>query len=386
MLKDNKEMKKSSATELAAKDEALKIASSLTAQCAELKRVGEQRAAELEAAKKKEAEMTAQLEGLKTHTAEVEKRAADSAAAPKEADKAVVQLTADLQAVRDELAKAKASHSEALTSLQEKLEKSEGSILEKTSELSKLVAEKDLIAIKADEAEASRVALAGNLEAFRKETKDARAQILGLKHDLVAAEKALADAKEAAAKKATAMTAEMQEVEAALGTKRSDFDATKANLAATTTAYSALSAQHNQLKAKTDLLTQQLEAEVQQTQERKLKVRAYVDNLNLEKKEMETVKQGLVEQLGAAGARISALEAQLLVEEQKLKREEQHVATTKQTAFLEQEQLQQEHAARLEAQEGFLIAQKKETARLQGLLDEHARATAEEVRSLIFVC
>jgi chromosome segregation ATPase len=330
--------------------------------------------------------MTAQLEGLKTHTAEVEKRAADSAAAPKEADKAVVQLTADLQAVRDELAKAKASHSEALTSLQEKLEKSEGSILEKTSELSKLVAEKDLIAIKADEAEASRVALAGNLEAFRKETKDARAQILGLKHDLVAAEKALADAKEAAAKKATAMTAEMQEVEAALGTKRSDFDATKANLAATTTAYSALSAQHNQLKAKTDLLTQQLEAEVQQTQERKLKVRAYVDNLNLEKKEMETVKQGLVEQLGAAGARISALEAQLLVEEQKLKREEQHVATTKQTAFLEQEQLQQEHAARLEAQEGFLIAQKKETARLQGLLDEHARATAEEVRSLIFVC
>jgi chromosome segregation ATPase len=386
MLKDNKEMKKSSATELAAKDEALKIASSLTAQCAELKRVGEQRAAELEAAKKKEAEMTAQLEGLKTHTAEVEKRAADSAAAPKEADKAVVQLTADLQAVRDELAKAKASHAEALTSLQEKLEKSEGSILEKTSELSKLVAEKDLIAIKADEAEASRVALAGNLEAFRKETKDARAQILGLKHDLVAAEKALADAKEAAAKKATAMTAEMQEVEAALGTKRSDFDATKANLAATTTAYSALSAQHNQLKAKTDLLTQQLEAEVQQTQERKLKVRAYVDNLNLEKKEMETVKQGLVEQLGAAGARISALEAQLLVEEQKLKREEQHVATTKQTAFLEQEQLQQEHAARLEAQEGFLIAQKKETARLQGLLDEHARATAEEVRSLIFVC
>jgi chromosome segregation ATPase len=386
MLKDNKEMKKSSATELAAKDEALKIASSLTAQCAELKRVGEQRAAELEAAKKKEAEMTAQLEGLKTHTAEVEKCAADSAAAPKEADKAVVQLTADLQAVRDELAKAKASHAEALTSLQEKLEKSEGSILEKTSELSKLVAEKDLIAIKADEAEASRVALAGNLEAFRKETKDARAQILGLKHDLVAAEKALADAKEAAAKKATAMTAEMQEVEAALGTKRSDFDATKANLAATTTAYSALSAQHNQLKAKTDLLTQQLEAEVQQTQERKLKVRAYVDNLNLEKKEMETVKQGLVEQLGAAGARISALEAQLLVEEQKLKREEQHVATTKQTAFLEQEQLQQEHAARLEAQEGFLIAQKKETARLQGLLDEHARATAEEVRSLIFFC
>jgi chromosome segregation ATPase len=383
MLKDNKEMKKSSATELAAKDEALKIASSLTAQCAELKRVGEQRAAELEAAKKKEAEMTAQLEGLKTHTAEVEKRAADSAAAPKEADKAVVQLTADLQAVRDELAKAKASHAEALTSLQEKLEKSEGSILENTSELSKLVAEKDLIAI---EAEASRVALAGNLEAFRKETKDARAQILGLKHDLVAAEKALADAKEAAAKKATAMTAEMQEVEAALGTKRSDFDATKANLAATTTAYSALSAQHNQLKAKTDLLTQQLEAEVQQTQERKLKVRAYVDNLNLEKKEMETVKQGLVEQLGAALARISALEAQLLVEEQKLKREEQHVATTKQTAFLEQEQLQQEHAARLEAQEGFLIAQKKETARLQGLLDEHARATAEEVRSLIFVC
>jgi chromosome segregation ATPase len=385
MLKDNKEMKKSSATELAAKDEALKSASSLTAQCAELERVGEQRAAELEAAKKKEAEMIAQLEGLKTHTAEVEKRAADSAAAPKEADKAVVQLTADLQAVRDELAKAKACHAEALTSLQEKLGKSEGSVLEKTSELSKLIAEKDLIAIKADEAEASRVALAGTLETFRKETKDARAQILGLKHDLVAAEKALADAIEAAAKKATAMTAEMQEVEAALGTKRSDFDATKANLAATTTAYSALSAQHNQLKAKTDLLTQQLEAEVQQTQERKLKVRAYVDNLNVEKKEMENVKQGLVEQLGAAGARISALEAQLLVEEQKLKREEQHVATTKQTAFLEQEQLQQEHAARLEAQEGFLIAQKQETARLQGLLDEHARATAEEVRSLIFV-
>lgn len=373
-------MKKASAAELAAKEEDLKSStSSLTAQCAELKRVGEQNVAELEAARKKEAEMTAQIESLKTHTADVEKRAADSAAAPKEADKAVIQLTADLQAVRDELVKAKASHAEALTSLQQQLGKSESSILEHTSELSKLAAEKDLTATKAEAAEASRVALAGTLETCRKELEDSRAQIQALKRDLVASEKALVDAKEVAAKKANAMSAEMQAVEAALGSKRSDFDATKANLAATTTAYSALSAQHNQLKAKTDLLTQQLEAEVQQTQERKLKVRAYVDNLNVEKKEMETVKQGIVDQLSAAGARISALEAQLLVEEQKLKREEQHVATTKQTAFLEQEQLQQEHAMRLEAQEGLLVVQKKETARLQGLLDEHARATAEEV-------
>jgi chromosome segregation ATPase len=380
ILKDNKDMKKASAAELAAKEEALKSStSSLTAQCAELKRVGEQKVAELEVARKKEAEMTAQIESLKTHTADVEKRAADSAAAPKEADKAVIQLTADLQAVRDELVKVKASHAEALTSLQQQLGKSESSILEHTSELSKLAAEKDLTATKAEAEEASRVALAGTLETCKKELEDSRAQIQTLKRDLVASEKALVDAKEVAAKKANAMSGEMQAVEAALGSKRSDFDAMKANLAATTTAYSALSAQHNQLKAKTDLLTQQLEAEVQQTQERKLKVRAYVDNLNVEKKEMETVKQGIVDQLSAAGARISALEAQLLVEEQKLKREEQHVATTKQTAFLEQEQLQQEHAMRLEAQEGLLVVQKKETARLQGLLDEHARATAEEV-------
>lgn len=377
---------KSSADELAAKVEEIESSTSvLTAQCAELKRVGDERAAELEAARKKEGELTAQMEGLSAHSAELEQRAVDSAAAPKEADESVAKLTAEVQDVREDLARAKAGHAVALTSLQQELAKSESSIVEKTSELAKLAAQKDLIAAKADETEAGRLALAATLENCKKDLQDTSAQIQVLRQNLAASEKALVDAKEVASRKASAMSVDMQAVEAALGSKKSDFDAAKANLAATTTAYSALSAQHNQLKVKADLLTQQLEAEVQQTQERKLKVRAYVDNLNVEKKEMETVKQGIVEQLSAAGARISALEAQLLVEEQKLKREEQHVATTKQAAFLEQEQLQQEHAMRLAAQEALLVTQKQETARLQGLLDEHARATAEEVRLFLFI-
>lgn len=194
-------------------------------------------------------------------------------------------------------------------------------------------------------------------------------------------EKNLKECKEASTEKISKLNGEIQKLESALGSKKSDLDATKANLAATTTAYSALSAQHNQLKIKTDQLTQQLEAEVSQTQERKQKVRAYVDNLNVEKRDMEAVKQGLIDQLFASKSKITQLENQIVSEEMKLKKEEMRFNTAKQMAVVELEQEQQDYATKVEAQEALFALQVQETQRLQGLLDEHARATAEEVRT-----
>jgi hypothetical protein len=49
------------------------------------------------------------------------------------------------------------------------------------------------------------------------------------------------------------------------------------------------------------------------------------------------------------------------------------------TALAEAERVQQDHAMQLSQERTVLAAQGVETKRLQGLLDEHARATAEEV-------
>jgi hypothetical protein len=50
------------------------------------------------------------------------------------------------------------------------------------------------------------------------------------------------------------------------------------------------------------------------------------------------------------------------------------------TALAEAERVEQDHAMQLSQERTVLAAQLVETKRLQGLLDEHARATAEEVR------
>jgi hypothetical protein len=50
------------------------------------------------------------------------------------------------------------------------------------------------------------------------------------------------------------------------------------------------------------------------------------------------------------------------------------------TATAEAERVQQDHTMQLVQERAVLAAQVVETKRLQGLLDEHARATAEEVR------
>ena len=186
--------------------------------------------------------------------------------------------------------------------------------------------------------------------------------------------------KEGSIQKISDFSVEIQKLESSVASKKSDLDATRANLAATTTAYSALSAQHNQLKLKADQLTQQLEAEINLTQDRKAKVRAYVDNLNAEKREMEVVRQGLSEELLVSGSKISTLESQIEAEEMKLKREEIRFNSARQMAIVELEQQQQEFNLKFEAQEHQFNMQVVETQRLQGLLDEHARATAEEVR------
>jgi hypothetical protein len=50
------------------------------------------------------------------------------------------------------------------------------------------------------------------------------------------------------------------------------------------------------------------------------------------------------------------------------------------TATAEAERVQQDHTMQLVQERAVLAAQVLETKRLQGLLDEHARATAEEVQ------
>jgi hypothetical protein len=56
-----------------------------------------------------------------------------------------------------------------------------------------------------------------------------------------------------------------------------------------------------------DSLTQQLESEIAQTQDRKLKVRAYVDNLNIEKKEIDGLRIKALEELEVQCLHISKL-------------------------------------------------------------------------------
>ena len=336
---------------------------------------------------------------------QVAKLTAQSLSGPKEAEASVAVMTAALEKVKAESIALKSSHENKVKELESTLAQMQSKLLEANQQivtaaekLSNLTTQHGT-EIKQLEIEHSRKLTEQDQhdditkKDFEGRTQEQILVQVNLEKQLIIAEeklkssagnqtsleKSMKELKESSEEKISKLNGEIQKLESALGGKKADLDSTKANLAATTTAYSALSAQHNQLKIKTDNLTQQLEAEVSQTQERKQKVRAYVDNLNVEKREMEVTKQGLLDQLAAAGAKASQLESQIAAEEMKLKKEEIRFNTARQMAAVELEQQQQDHVSKLEAQEGLFVLQVNETKRLQGLLDEHARATAEEV-------
>jgi hypothetical protein len=262
-----------------------------------------------------------------------------------------------------------------------------GLIQERETESSVSRFEQEIVVIK----EERRLALVGESEKLSLLAVDhvnamsnMELQVESCERNLIGSEKKLKDAlseAQSTSQRITHQKDEIQKLGNELGTKKSDLDATKANLAATTTAYSALSAQHSQLKMKVDHLTQQLESEVIQTQERKLKVRAYVDGINSEKREIEGSKLKLIEEMTALSARVTLLESQVRTEELKVQREESRFQAAKESSLLALEQQQQEHENQLEIQKGLEKLQKQETDRLQGLLDEHFRATAEEVQA-----
>ena len=368
----------------------------------------------------KESEVKSLAEQLKESRKELEqakhgfaeqlaKLTAESVTAPKEAEASALAMTAALGKAKAESAALITSHEgkvkeleSMLAQMQSKLSEANQQIATAAEKLSDLTTQ-HVTKIKEIETEHS-LKVAEHVQHdnvtkkdFEGRTQEQTAMQSNLEKNLVVSEeklksstatqisleKSLKELKESSEEKLSKLNGEIQKLESALGSKKADLDATKANLAATTTAYSALSAQHNQLKIKTDNLTQQLEAEVSQTQERKQKVRAYVDNLNVEKREMEVMKQGLLDQLAAAGAKASQLENQIAGEEMKLKKEEIRFNTARQMAAVELEQQQQDHASKIEAKEGLFVLQVNETKRLQGLLDEHARATAEEVCTML---
>ena len=377
----------------------------------------EQRMCEL--AKMKE-EMKEEIEIERQRNAalviELEQHSAASTVPTIEAEAAVVALKQEVIAVQQHAAEEKEKKEKAeedkemvekqvvalessLTVLQVQLESAQQTITEYTTQLSLLKEERvaelqvrdleftaaisermeiNTVAVNKLESDiAIQITLRSDLEIALNKSKE-NAQ--NLMDKLGVAENNLKVYKEGSIQKISDFSVEIQKLESSVASKKSDLDATRANLAATTTAYSALSAQHNQLKLKADQLTQQLEAEINQTQDRKAKVRAYVDNLNAEKREMELVRQGLSEELLVSGSKISTLESQIEAEEMKLKREEIRFNSARQMAIVELEQQQQEFNLKLEAQENQFNMQVVETQRLQGLLDEHARATAEEVQ------
>lgn len=353
--------------------------SRLTARCEEQDKVSADKAKELDVIKQKHVQTASQLEDLQKRYAEQEKKMIESASAPDKSIAAMALLTTAADDAKKETALLRTQHSEELASLQLKITESETTIVEQKKQLSELTAHQQSAAAQTGDMEAKHTELEATIKSLQKNLQDAKTEIEASTAKVAFLSKAQADAKEASSKKTTSLSSDVQRIETAFAVQKTDLEASKANLAATTTAYSALSAQHNQVKAKVDQLTQQLEAELQQTQERKLKVRAYVDNINTEKRDIESSKQAMADQLEGARTMIASLEAAVTAEEAKLKKEEMRFNAARQSALLDMEQQQQDFMQRMAAQEEVLALQKMETASLQGQLDEHAKATTEEV-------
>lgn len=351
----------------------------LTAKCEEQDRGSADRIKELDITKQKNIQTAKQLEDLQKRYAELEKEALERATAPDKSAAAMALMTAAAEESKKEITLLTTKHSEDLSSIQLKLKESEAIIVEQKTLLSELSSYKQSAVAQTGDMKAKHTELENTIKKLEKNLKDATIEIENLTAKASSLTKAQLEVKESTSKKITSLSSDIQKHETAFAAQKSDLEASKANLAATTTAYSALSAQHNQVKAKVDHLSQQLEAELQQTQERKLKVRAYVDNINTEKRDIEQSKQGMADQLEVARTMIATLEAAVAAEEVKAKKEEIRFNAAKQSAILDLEQQQQDFMQRMAIQDEILANQKVETAHLQGQLDEHAKATTEEV-------
>ena len=351
----------------------------LTAKCDEQDRGSADRIKELDVTKQKNVRTAKQLEDLQKRYAELEKEALERASAPDKSVAAIALMTAAAEETKKEMTLLTTKHTEDMSSIQLKLKESEATIVEQKNLLSELTSYKQSAVAQTGDMEAKHTELETTIKKLEKSLQDATIEIENLTAKTLSLTKAQLEVKESTSKKLSSLASDIQKHETAYTAQKSDLEASKANLAATTTAYSALSAQHNQVKAKVDHLSQQLEAELQQTQERKLKVRAYVDNINTEKREIEQSKQGMTDQLEVARTVIATLEAAVAAEEVKAKKEEIRFNAARQSAILDLEQQQQDFMQRMAIQEEILANQKIETAHLQGQLDEHAKATTEEV-------
>ena len=353
----------------------------LTAKCEEQDRGSADRIKELEVTKQKNIQIVKELEGLQRRYAESEKEALQKASAPDKSVAAIALMTAAAEESKNEITLLTTKHTGDISSIQLKLKESEATIVEQKTFLSELTAYKRSSVAQIGDMEAKHTELESTIKKLEKNLKDATIEIESLTAKASNLTKAQLEVKDSTSKKIATLASDIQKHETAYAAQKTDLEASKANLAATTTAYSALSAQHNQVKAKVDHLSQQLEAELQQTQERKLKVRAYVDNINTEKREIEQSKQAMADQLEVARKMISTLEAAVAAEEVKAKKEEIRFNAARQSAILDLEQQQQDFMQRMAIQDEILTNQKVETAHLQGQLDEHAKATTEEVSS-----
>ena len=168
------------------------------------------------------------------------------------------------------------------------------------------------------------------------------------------------------------LTSQLHATEETLTHKQTELDSTQVALTAATTAHTTLVAHHQQLKASYEQTAAQLETELKETQERKLKVRSFVDDLNAEKAVLEQEKTALSAEILTLTNSITSLENQLAKEVTKL-------GHAKESFAMDLEQLQKEHQVQKEALQAEMAEKETENTSLRHQLDRHTQASAEEV-------
>ena len=168
------------------------------------------------------------------------------------------------------------------------------------------------------------------------------------------------------------LTSQLHATEESLTNTQTELDSTQVALTAASTAHTTLLSHHQQLKASYEQTAAQLETELRETQERKLKVRSFVDDLNAEKAALEQGKTTLGAEILALTSTVASLESQMAKEATKL-------VHAKESFAMDLEQLQKEQLVQKEALLAEMTEKETENASLRQQLDRHTQASAEEV-------
>lgn len=177
----------------------------------------------------------------------------------------------------------------------------------------------------------------------------------------------------AATQKTAQLNTDLAEARTHLLNKEQTLAELTANMAATGSANSALQARNELLKSEVEKLGSQLHAALVENQERKKKVRAYVDTLSADKKVLEDAVREKEMRLAEVTAEGTALSQSLAVTEKKLK------------LLREQTELDKEcHASELRNLEAKLTVQieagQEEINRLKAIVTDYSQSAEDQVK------